>query len=51
VREIHISDEADQVAAKVRRRGHAPSRHDKLALAILSVPDDRRHVAGEDAGQ
>ncbi len=41
-------DAGDRRAAELRRSGHAPTRHDKLALAVVSNANDRRELIRED---
>ena len=43
-----IANVGDRRAAKLRRTRHSPARHDKLALAVRSVANDRSHLVRED---
>jgi hypothetical protein len=51
VRTPNVADVCDRRAAELRRAGHSPARHDKLALALDSDANDRRHLVGEDRGE
>ena len=48
VRARDVSNIRHRLTAELRRPRHAPSRHDKRALASHSTPNDRRHLVGED---
>jgi hypothetical protein len=48
VRACDVADVRDRLATKLRRSGHAPARHDQLALTIHAVAHDRRKLVGED---
>jgi hypothetical protein len=50
-RALQIADVRDRRAAVLRRPGHAPARHDKLALAVAARAHDRSHLVGEDSGE
>jgi hypothetical protein len=51
VRAHDIADVGDRLAAKLRRAGHAPGRHDQFALTIHAVAHDRRGLVWEDHGE
>jgi hypothetical protein len=48
MRAADIANVGDWRAAELRRPWHAPTRHNKLALAVGSVANDRSHLVGED---
>ncbi len=48
MRAADIANVSDRRAAKLRRPRHAPTRHNKLALAVGSIANDRSHLVGED---
>jgi hypothetical protein len=48
IRAADITNIGDRRAAKLRRPRHAPSRHNKLPLAVGSIANDRSHLVGED---
>ena len=48
VRASDVADIRDRRAAELRRPRHAPAGHNKLALAVRPVANDRRHLVGKD---
>ena len=48
---LHVPDVGHRLAAKLRRARHAPTGHDKFALAVRADADDRRHLIREDCRQ
>src|SRR5271165_2187406 len=48
---LDVTNVRDRRAAKLRRPGHSPARHDEFALAVRPDPDDRRHLIGKDRRQ
>jgi hypothetical protein len=44
-----IANVGDRCAAELRRTRHPPPRHNKLALAVCSIANDRSHLVGKDA--
>ena len=51
MRATDIANVGDRRAAKLRRPWHAPTRHDKLTLAVGSIANDRSQLVGEDPGE
>jgi hypothetical protein len=51
MRAADIANVGDRRAAKLSRTRHAPTRHNKLALAVGSIANDRSHLIGEDPGK
>jgi hypothetical protein len=48
MRAAEVANVGDRRAAKLRWPRHAPTRHNKLALAISSIANDRSHLVGKD---
>ena len=48
MRALDVTNVRDRRAAKLRRPGHSPARHDEFALAIRRDPDNRRHLIRKD---
>src|SRR5208283_4359992 len=45
---LDVTNVRDRRAAKLRRPGHSPARHDEFALAVRPDPDDRRNLIRKD---
>src|SRR5271166_3727453 len=48
MRALDVTNVRDRRAAKLRRPGHSPARHDEFALAVRRDPDNRRHLIRKD---
>src|SRR5208337_2442761 len=48
---FHVPIVRHRLSAELRRPGHAPTRHDELALAVGGGPDEWRHLVREDGRQ
>jgi hypothetical protein len=50
VRARDVADVGDRLAAKLRRSGHSPARHDEFAPLGVAA-NDRRELVGEDPSE
>jgi len=51
MRACDVANVGHRLSAVLRRAGHSPTRHDKLALAVGAGADDRGHLIREDRRQ